>query len=759
MAPFTEVALTKEELIEAHIIANPDLWAEAHLRSPMDPTKPLNLRKYQKRMLRDRKQRKLLRLGRRTGKSVYLAVEALWKAFTNKNRQVLLTAAYETQIDNLFDLIKRMAFDSPDIKESIAGYRKKPFELWFKNGSVIRGLVANASIRGKCLVKGTQVWMSSGSYKSIEDIEVGDRVFSMNTKTGEPVLGDVTSVYDNGLKEVFELRTTSARRLLATANHPVFAMGRGWVNIENLHTLSVDHRAADFIAVMDALGNLNWSRVANIKSFGYLPTYDIEVEKHHNFLAFYPSTINESGFTVSGLANGGIVVHNSADDLIIDEGDYIPQDVLLADIWPIATTYAHTEVIFSSTPTGRREFFWKISANKNKPEYNFTEYHIPSSESPEWTPEQEALVRAITTRLQYQHEYEAEFGDALEGVFRNGDIDNAMYVYDYKDLKYNPNNYYTLGVDWNEQKNGVQIVVLEYLNDQIAAVPYRQGAYRTSDKIMIRNKFRVFYVDIVDASDYINTTAVDTILKVMMAIKPNWSVFDHGHGHTNWELMRLAIKKGETSTGLKVVGISHLIDKMAVLDFGSTIETIDPIDQSKQKHKAKNFLVRLATAAMEHEIIMMPACNAKGEVLEDAEKGLVAQMREYSIARMGQRGEVYEAGPSGDHRLDAFMLAVYAYGMEHDDFLHYNFDVTPRSVDDHLTPVLSKSRLHTPAAAANKVTHTADGMTISDYGNWAGKGEPPDIFPDEEYQSGGLVPRFQHASRNSGNTRRGSRRI
>jgi len=1075
-----------------------------------------------------------------TGKSVLLAIEALWKAFTHANRQVLLTAAYETQIDNLFDLIRRMSFDSPEIKESISGFRKKPYELWFKNGSVIRGLVANASIRGKCLIAGTMVWMANGDWKPIEKIRPGDEVITLHPQKLTPQKGKVINFYENGVKPVYELRTTSARRLIATGNHPLYVFTKGWTPVSEIKTKEEYGRDSNFIAVVDAIGQLNWARVNSIHPVGKMPTYDIEVEDYHHFIAFYPTNVEESGFSVSGLSNGGILVHNSADDLIIDEGDYIPQDVLLADIWPIATTYKHTTVIFSSTPSGRREFFWKVSVNKHKPEFNFHEYHIPSSMSPEWTPEQEALVLAITTRTKYEHEYClvgeteiltgrgsvpikdisigdtvysdgkdytvidfrytgqkpcltlftdagkvtssidhsfntrngkeqaqfakeiniqikdrllnqstdvlraaiigflygdgyvsstcktvtfysndyadlerlrriidlsfpndyasriiekepgfyslqygqslyealislgvpvgnrvtqltnipafivdstsqevkaaflsallstdgntikgpegtisisftkkslelalhyynqlaglisaigfqsslsckttrngnlscliyitngswvnflidfydkvgynlcerkerealvsylyackykrlladkelvekanrgiipqrlyqeiesykefrerhlnprgvyaeiyrkeevglrdtynltvtspdhsyvlanqmltyncAEFGEAAEGVFRHKDIDASLYVYDYSDLKYNPNNYYTLGVDWNESKNGVQIVMVEFLNEPAEVIPYNQGDWDPKNSIVVQKKFRLFGVWEIDAVEYTNTKAVDEVIEVLKRFPPNYALFDHGHGHTNWELLRLALMRGETSTGKKCPGLKHLLERMDVVDFGSRVETIDPYTQTTLKHKAKNFIVKLTTAVLENGMIMIPAVNEKGVPLEDNEKALVPQMRDYNIARYGQQGEVYEAGPSGDHRLDAFMLAIYAYGKEHDQFLRYNFDLQPQLAHDTLTPAVANNRILTPADEAPVGFYrTKEGILVRDYGNWVRPGEPPDDF--DEKPTGGLLPTFRHARRSSRFSKKGSRSL
>ena len=146
--------------------------------------------------------------------------------------------------------------------------------------------------------------------------------------------------------------------------------------------------------------------------------------------------------------------------------------------------------------------------------------------------------------------------------------------------------------------------------------------------------------------------------------------------------------------------------------------------------------------------------------MEVNERSLVPQLRDYSIARMGQRGEIYEAGPSGDHRLDALMLATYAYGQEHDDFLRYNFNLAPQTSDNHLRPTTVNSRIHTVAPAPNGYSKTAGGILVNDFGNWTGKGDPPDVFPgDAPKPGGGILPTKPGGTgRNSGGfTQRGDR--
>ena len=104
--------LSQHELMEAQILADPVYFAEMYLKSPSNPKEDLVLRPYQKAILRDRTQKRVLRMGRRTGKTVTLAIEAIWKAYTHNNREVLLVAGYDSQVQTIFNLIFRMARDA-----------------------------------------------------------------------------------------------------------------------------------------------------------------------------------------------------------------------------------------------------------------------------------------------------------------------------------------------------------------------------------------------------------------------------------------------------------------------------------------------------------------------------------------------------------------------------------------------------------------------------------------------------------------------
>ena len=99
-----------------------------------------------------------------------MCLEAIWKAFTNAHREVLLVAGYDSQVGTLFNLINRMVKDSDEVAKSISNTRMRPYEIHFKNGSIIMGYVGNNSVRGKCIPSNTQIILADLECKKAKDI-------------------------------------------------------------------------------------------------------------------------------------------------------------------------------------------------------------------------------------------------------------------------------------------------------------------------------------------------------------------------------------------------------------------------------------------------------------------------------------------------------------------------------------------------------------------------------------------------------------
>ncbi len=101
-----------------------------------------------------------------------------------------------------------------------------------------------------CLSTSSRI-MTKDGLKRITEVDVGDEVYAFDQKTHKPVLKRCTGVFDNGVKEVFELETFH-HTIRATSNHPFLILrrnGRGRENQLVWKTLA-ELKAGDQIVVM-----------------------------------------------------------------------------------------------------------------------------------------------------------------------------------------------------------------------------------------------------------------------------------------------------------------------------------------------------------------------------------------------------------------------------------------------------------------------------------------------------------------------------
>jgi len=479
--------LTPEQMAEAQAVLNPRIWCESTLRDPEKPSKTLSLRDCQRSIIAWqpysiinkqnenvlRQRIKVLRMGRRLGKTVIMAAEALWKACTNANYRVLYIAPFESQCTIFFDMVEKMLAGTPLVPTS---FRKKPYYIQFANGSTITG-----------------------------------------------------------------------------------------------HT-------------------------ANVRS-------------------------SRKGSSIRG-AEG--------DHIIIDEMDFGMDDVINEVIMPIYIGNNLTTITVASTPTGRRGLFYLWCRDAEK--LGMKEFHHTSYESPKWNSESEEFCRRTMSHAQYTHEILADFGEESEGVFRNKDLDGAMKKYDYKSLKYNKDNIYIMGVDWNETY-GVSIVIVERS---------RKTGF-----------FRAFHHEIIEKQELTQLTGVNKIISLHeSAIPCNYIYVDHGFGATQVELLKAYGMKNPAS---------RLHEIVKDIDYGGkiTIPSTDP--GTVYERPAKPFLVHNTQLVFEQGQIFLPE-------EEDTEFGIIGQARNFRVSKFSSTGlPVYDgkvAGKDNDHSLNALFLALMGFTIE-----------------------------------------------------------------------------------------------
>ena len=146
---------------------------------------------------------------------------------------------------HLDDVRANQNFSIPKIDNSI----KKSNEVWtikFEIAEVYEGqkysdvAITEIFFDGSgvhCFASGTQILMANGIYSSIENLEIGQEVLSMNSTTGEfessKILELASPIHDN----LVELLFADGRIIKTTEDHPFFN-GKTWISLNPKKTLS-----------------------------------------------------------------------------------------------------------------------------------------------------------------------------------------------------------------------------------------------------------------------------------------------------------------------------------------------------------------------------------------------------------------------------------------------------------------------------------------------------------------------------------------
>ena len=344
------------------------------------------------------------------------------------------------------------------------------------------------------------------------------------------------------------------------------------------------------------------------------------------------SSIKSHTANVRSSRKGSSIRGEEGHCIIIDEFDFGMDEVIKEIIMPIYMGNLTSRIIGASTPSGRRGLFWKWCSDKEK--LGVLEFHLPSHVSPSWSSEAEALARASMTSQQYEREIMAEFGEEAEGVFRHTDLDAAIKDYNCKDLIRSDKYKYVMGVDWNENY-GVSVVVVEF-NPEIG-------------------RYRIFLNTSIEKQKYTQLTAVEEIINLQAKLKCDFIYVDRGYGNVQIEMLK---KYGEERK------LHSFTERFKPIDYAGKIEIRDPISGLIQVKAAKPFLVQSTQIIVENRLIDIPES-------EDSDGGLIAQMRNFRVSRMGTYDQPIYDGGDNDHALNGLFLALVGFTLEMGDWQSY----------------------------------------------------------------------------------------
>jgi RHS repeat-associated protein len=172
-----------------------------------------------------------------------------------------------------------------------AASRAERFGAWaVKAGRAVKSVVSRAC---NSFAPDTPVLMADGSYLPISDIQDGDQVTAVDPQTGErtsrPVLDVIVGQGDKHLVDI-DLGGDGGNVLTATAEHPIWVVGKGW-------TFARDLRAGDQVVT----GNGGRARVRGVTDRG-----QVHGQTVHNL------NVGDAHTYVVGVDGTDLVVHNAS---------------------------------------------------------------------------------------------------------------------------------------------------------------------------------------------------------------------------------------------------------------------------------------------------------------------------------------------------------------------------------------------------------------------------------------------------------------
>ena len=143
-----KLGFNEEQQWHIHVASDPVLWAKNFLTD-----KP---RAYQTLVLRDQNTRKIMRFGRRLGKTSTMSFFSLWYSYTHNNGKIIIVAPMKSHVGLIYDEILRLAKQNELIlnkeEKNCAITRKvmsPQYQIDFDNGSTIKFFTTGMKSNGR----------------------------------------------------------------------------------------------------------------------------------------------------------------------------------------------------------------------------------------------------------------------------------------------------------------------------------------------------------------------------------------------------------------------------------------------------------------------------------------------------------------------------------------------------------------------------------------------------------------------------------
>lgn len=207
------------------------------------------------REIRLEKRRVIVSSSRQIGKSTAVACLGLWAAMMNvhptglhSNTKIGIVSRSEDQSVKLLGEIKSIMSKGDVHLRKLTNGKSKRFitdqldpagrnnasQITFTNGCWIKCFPPTDAVRGECEVGDARVLLSDGTYKRIDEVQVGDSIVSSDHF--KLVHKKVVNTKKNGVKPVIKFKTRRGKEITVTHNHPLMTR-TGWKAAQDITIL------------------------------------------------------------------------------------------------------------------------------------------------------------------------------------------------------------------------------------------------------------------------------------------------------------------------------------------------------------------------------------------------------------------------------------------------------------------------------------------------------------------------------------------
>lgn len=434
---------------------------------------------------------------------------------------------------------------------------------------------------------------------------------------------EIKEIKKTGVKKTYSISVPSSRTFIT---NDIITHNTEVVTVDSLHY--AQNNPGKTVMIIGPFQNLIdeiFDRIASLldsEQSAFSEGYD---RKRQPNVIRLPNGSQIKGFT-TGL-NGDSIRGQSADRIYFDEAAYIPPTAFRS-VMALLMDNPSVSITATSTPSALQTNFKKWCLE----DPDWRQFHYQSTLFP-YFHEIEHTLKATYTGDDYNLEVLAEFIEGSSRVFKSHNIATASKVYNYvnrfSELEGENRRDWiiTIGVDYNEFKNGFQLVVLGFNKVN--------RYFKILNRISLHNET---YGE--DPNKNLQITGVETIKEQYHNFDADFVYVDQGHGSMQNEVL---------SKYFFEIGKSHVFKGV---DFASNYEYED-IYTGEIKQKRKKVMM----------VYFLQKRFELGEITisenEEKEKGLMlSQLNEYRVDRYDAKDQPIFAG--ADHILDGLMLANFA---------------------------------------------------------------------------------------------------